>query len=81
MHDINGRVYAKVSEVKVGDILIADDAFSCLKEGDEVAVAETEAHELYVPCLNTIHLLKGQIEKHKKGGYYIGFYLKVDPTQ
>jgi hypothetical protein len=60
-------MYAKKGKVKKGDILIADDGFTCVKAG------EVEIHEdcsgLFFHCRNGHHYLDGQLDD---GDVYIG---------
>jgi hypothetical protein len=40
----------KLSEIKAGDVLIADGGFTCLHEGERCEVKADEKGELYVAC-------------------------------
>jgi hypothetical protein len=73
----------ELSEVKVGDILIADDGFTCIDEGRECVVKADDNGELYVDCCgpedtrsdyDDTHMLDGQEDED---GNLIGFILKV----
>jgi hypothetical protein len=69
-HDLQGRPYAKISEVKAGDVLETDGDFTCMPKGEKVLVRETEKGDLYFYCDELYHGLCGQI----KEDYYIGLY-------
>jgi len=66
----------KLSELKVGDSLIADEGFSCLLNGECVTV-EKDLVNLFVRCSDGKHFLDGQVsfEDHDT---LIGLTLKVD---
>lgn len=75
--------WAKESEVKAGTVLIADGGFTCIKEGAELTVQESESG-LYVLCSGPEdadcnghdqehHYLDGQLDD---GEVYIGLSLK-----
>ena len=87
MEDKQGRPYALVSKVKVGDILIVDDDFTCMDEWSEHEVlADGRAPpQLYVKCSSGAHYLNGQMASDQEDfasdadhDYYIGMYLKED---
>ena len=48
----------KLSEVKPGDVLIADGGFTCIKQGARLVVAD----DLSVSCSHGKHFLDGQID-------------------
>jgi len=59
-----------IDDVKVGDKLVADRGFKCLKPGEVVTVAEFEG-ALFVPCKMNRHYLKGQMDaEHQLVGFY-----------
>jgi hypothetical protein len=61
-HDIDGVEYAKISEVKPGDILIADSGFTCMEAGP-VKVRRRRDGSLFVHCTAKYgHDLDGQLE-------------------
>lgn len=62
-----------IAEVKVGDKLVADGGFTCLKEGEVVEVKK-DGLGLYVDCTYFHHYLDGQ-EGHtpETEGCYVGF--------
>jgi hypothetical protein len=62
-------MYAKASEVKVGDQLKADGGFACIKEGAILTVKVNERQERYVDCDGGHHGLAGQVD----GDEYTGF--------
>lgn len=47
-HDLNGRPYAKLSELRVGDKVMVDGGFSCMHDGDVKIVKEKDG--LYIDC-------------------------------
>lgn len=69
---IAGRPYAKMSEIKPGDMLEADGGFICLKEGERVKVVKDADGSLFVPCKCGGHNLDGQADD---GEHLIGLYL------
>lgn len=70
--DKSGRPYAKLSELKVGDVLVADDGFGCLKAGAKRDVRkQTETGELFIVCVDGCHILDGQADD---GEHLIGLY-------
>lgn len=70
MMDINGRLYARYSNTKPGDKLIADGGFTCIDCDSVVVVFEDEDGCLCVPCRDGGHALIGQIE----GDHLVGLY-------
>lgn len=75
--DNDGRPYALVSQVKAGDVLEADDGFTCLDEGDRLTVEKDDDGSLFVRCSEGHHNLDGQIEGVLEKEHYIGLYLVV----
>lgn len=67
MADIHEK--ATIDNVAVGDELVADDGFTCLKAGARVTVSE-EGGCLFVSCISGKHFLDGQLDD---GAEYIGF--------
>lgn len=68
--DRKGRPWAKLSEVKVGDLLEADNGFNCIESNTPHTVCED--HEgLYIACAEGYHFLKGQADD---GEHLIGLY-------
>ena len=59
----------KLSDLKSGDTVIADEGFTCLKPGPHV-VKSDEKNCLYVCCEEGSHFLDGQEDKT---GNLIGF--------
>ena len=58
----------KYKDVKVGDILIADDGFDCLLEGQQCIVEKDDRDRKFVRCSEGIHLLDGQLEFYAERG-------------
>lgn len=71
-----GRPYAKLPEIKVGDVLEADDGFTCLAKGDQCPV-EQDGDGLFVKCSDGTHHLSGQADD---GVHVAGFY-PVKPAE
>lgn len=49
-HDLKGRPYAKLKELKKGDKVTVDDGFPCLKEGVIRLVHRRKDGELFIWC-------------------------------
>ena len=64
----------KFSEIKVGDILIADKCFCCLEPGEECEVKLNLNDGLYVDCNHGQHYLDGQLDAENK---LVGFTAKL----
>jgi hypothetical protein len=72
-HDINGREYAKLSELKVGDKLEIEYGFICMDKGEIKEVKENKDKELIVECRNPgDHWLAGQT--NYENTHLIGMY-------
>lgn len=71
-HDINGREYAKLSELKVGQVIEADSDFTCLKKGAAKYIIYGDvvrgSESFYIECLQGKHYLKNDND------YLVGFY-------
>jgi hypothetical protein len=59
----------KLEDLKHGDKLVADDGFTCLKDG-EVCPVFGEGTDLFVHCSHGTHYLDGQLQED---GTIIGF--------
>lgn len=70
--DIAGRPYAKLSELQPGDVLEADDGFTCMKNGERVKVIKDHDGSLFVPCKDGGHHLCGQADD---GEHLVGLHL------
>lgn len=76
---ITGKPWALLSKVKVGDILIADEDFTCLVKGQECEVKlygdtpQDDGSLLYVSCSIGEHFLSSQVAN---GDHIIGFTVK-----
>lgn len=74
----------KIADVQPGDVLIADDGFDCLHNGQECEVFMDPEYEgvasLYVKCSQGEHYLEGQIgygdDDH--GDEFVGFNKKAE---
>jgi hypothetical protein len=69
--DTANRVYARLSELKVGDIVEVDDGFGCLSKGDQRQIKITVNGSLYIDCAIGQHTLIGQLDN---AGFLIGIY-------
>lgn len=71
-HSADGREWAKLSEMKAGDVLIPDDGFTC---GIAAAGAEVKEDEkgLYVGCDEGKHYLEGQVSEDDND-HLVGFW-------
>lgn len=58
MQDLNGREYAKLSELKAGDLIELDSEFTCMKG---VARICDEQGGLYICCSHGKHFLDGEV--------------------
>lgn len=70
-HDLQGRAYAKLSNLKAGDTVITDGSFTCLAEGVMCCVFG-EGSERHLLCADGEHLLDGHLAED--GDTLIGFY-------
>lgn len=59
-HSLNGREWARLSQLKVGDRITPDGGFTCLREGVPVKVCEIDG-KLYVRCIHHWHALEAQL--------------------
>jgi len=79
--DINNKPYALLSQVKVGDILIADEGFisndengkdiHCIRPNRKCKVKYSNG--LYVRCAHGRHYLEGQLD-FEDNNSLVGFY-------
>lgn len=70
--DSDGRAYAKLSELKEGDVIEVDGGFDCMKEGDQLFVEQRKDGTLFVRCSSEGgHSLAGQ---NDGDGYLVGMY-------
>jgi len=70
MPDINGRVYAKLAELKPGMLVSVDDGFDCMGEGQVFLVKANTDGSLYIDCESDGgHTLNGQLagDDNKQG--------------
>jgi hypothetical protein len=77
--DPRGWAIIPVDEVKVGDVLIADGGFPCLRENqnclvryDTLQIDGVVQDALYVTCDEGQHFLDGQLDD--TGENYVGFW-------
>lgn len=76
-HDLQGRPYAKMSDLKVGDIIQVDGDFTCIPANAKRTVRLLHG-ELYLDYSCGAHLLCGQEEDDCDT--LIGIY-KCSPTE
>ena len=71
MRDKQGREYAKVSDLRAGDLVKVDGDFTCL-EPWTTHLVQANTDGLWIDCNDEHHqhYLSGQIDN----GYYIGIY-------
>lgn len=74
--DAHGWPYARLSEVKEGDILCTDDGFPCMTENRHVVKRDHNpmkgtVSSLYITCKSGKHFLEGQADD---GENLIGLY-------
>jgi len=68
--DLQGREYAKIKDVKEGNVLETDGHFTCMRKGEKNRVYKDPNNELFLICDDGRHYLDGQ----KKDDYYLGMY-------
>lgn len=66
------RTSVKVTEVKVGDVLVVDDVFTCIPAWTKVVIYKDEFDNLYFPCDQERHYLDGQIDDTRNPPVYVG---------
>jgi hypothetical protein len=64
------RPWAKLSELKPGDLLIAAQDLSCIDEGDILEVKLSKTNGLYVVCACGKH----DLSDHLCGDFLLGFH-------
>ena len=60
-HSLDGREWARLSQLKPGDTVIADGGFTCIPDGARLQVCEHAEGGLCVPCAEGGHHLDGQL--------------------
>lgn len=68
-HDLRGRPYAKLSELKAGDQVELDEGFTCHKAG--FVTLKDSIGFLYFECDEGEHCLQGQADD---GEHLVGIY-------
>lgn len=71
-HSIDGREWAKLSEIKEGDKLQVDADFTCMEDGD-VKLVKKRKDGFYVECNEKIHLLDSQLS-HEDHDHLVGMW-------
>lgn len=62
MKDKQGRTYARLSGLKVGDKVLVDDGFTCMKPWSRHRVQKGPSGDLFIPCRHGQHYLDGQLK-------------------
>lgn len=62
----------KITDIKAGDVLIADGGFTCIRKGAE-CIVRGEGRRMHVLCDQGEHYLEGQVGEH---GTIIGFSMR-----
>lgn len=74
-HDKAGTPWAKLSDVKEGDVLITDGGFTCMGGGERKVVRRDQSRpdgmQLYLDCREGGHYLDGQADD---GEHLVGLY-------
>lgn len=74
MKDKQGREYARLSKLKVGDMVEVDGDFDCMRPGSRHMVQRDEDDgDLYISCDAESHKLDGQVSDGD-GDSLIGIY-------
>lgn len=60
--DNNGRAYAKLNQLRVGQMVQVDGGFNCIPAGKKRKV-KTHEGELCIDCYNEKHMLYGQLQE------------------
>lgn len=69
--DKNGRPYARLDALSVGDSVETDDCFTCRKVG-QVSKVKIDEGRLFIDCADGKHFLDGQLQD--EGDALIGVY-------
>jgi hypothetical protein len=72
--DLNGRSYARLSELKAGDKIQIDGDFTCIEPWGLRTVKQSYGR-LYIACSQGGHNLDGQLNDD---GYLVGVYCMTD---
>lgn len=70
--DIDGRAYARLSELKAGDAVTVDGDFDCMDKGDVREVEADADGALFIACRDGKHILDRQAQAD--GDTLIGIY-------
>jgi len=68
-HDINGREWAKLSELRAGDTVELDGGFDCHTAG--VTILHEDSQGLFFGCGEGTHRIDGQADN---GEHCVGIY-------
>jgi len=66
---MKAKEFARIGQIRQGDVLTPDNDFGCMPEGSLHTVMRDE-HGLYIKCSDGNHYLSGQEDGH----YYVGLY-------
>lgn len=69
-HDINGKEYARLSQLKVGDKVKIDTGFYCLFSEIEYEVFEDGAKNKFIRCTEGEHNLDSQLDYDDEGDHF-----------
>jgi hypothetical protein len=75
-HDTSGVEWARLSQLKPGATVRADDGFTCIKDGAVLVVGIDDRGSLFVPCSDGEHHLDGQCDD---GDHCIGLQVVSEP--
>lgn len=60
--DTNGRAYARLSQLQIGDQVQVDAGFRCIPSGKTLQVAADPSGNLFIQCTAGMHFLDGQMD-------------------
>lgn len=72
MIDLQGREYARIDQLKPGDVVQVDGDFTCMKPWSKSQVCIDDEGELYLHCSEGRHDLSGQLIDDSQ--YLMGVY-------
>lgn len=75
-HDLQGRAYIRLADIRAGTVLQFDADFGCLDPA-QVYVAKMNGEIPYVECTEGTHTLDVQADDN--GGYCVGVYAAEGP--
>lgn len=75
--DVNGREYARLSELKPGDRVQVDDGFDCMEPWSIKEVQCNENGDWFINCSKVEHDLYGQLMDDRD--HLMGIYKEPTP--